>query len=57
MYNKYQAEQVLLSNDQRKTKEDEIMVKKKEVMEMQKTKFGLKVPYYEKTGARATNSG
>ncbi|MEP7322072.1 MAG: OmpH family outer membrane protein [Saprospiraceae bacterium] len=40
MYNKYQAEQVLLSNDQRKTKEDEIMVKEKEVMEMQKSKFG-----------------
>ncbi|MEP7268878.1 MAG: OmpH family outer membrane protein [Saprospiraceae bacterium] len=40
MYNKYQAEQVLLSNDQRKTKEDDIMAKEKEVMEMQKSKFG-----------------
>lgn len=40
MYNKYQAEQVLLSNDQRKTKEDEIMAKEKEAMEMQKAKFG-----------------
>ena len=40
MYNKYQAEQVLLSNDQRKAKEDEIMAKEKEAMEMQKSKFG-----------------
>ena len=40
MYNKYQAEQVLLSNDQRKAKEDEIMAKEKEAMEMQKAKFG-----------------
>jgi outer membrane protein len=40
MYNKYQAEQVLLSDDQRRAKEDDIMVKEKEVMEMQKSKFG-----------------
>ncbi len=40
MYNKYQAEQVLLNDDQRKTKEEEIMTKEKEVMEMQKSKFG-----------------
>ncbi|MBK6391375.1 MAG: OmpH family outer membrane protein [Saprospiraceae bacterium] len=40
MYNKYQAEQVLLSDDQRKNKEEEIMAKEKEAMEMQKAKFG-----------------
>lgn len=40
MYNKYQAEQVLLTDEQRRTKEDEIMAKEKEVMEMQKSKFG-----------------
>ncbi len=40
MYNKYQAEQVLLNDDQRKSKEDDIMTKEKEVMEMQKSKFG-----------------
>lgn len=40
MYNKYQAEQVLLSEDQRKSKEEEIMNKEKEAMENQKAKFG-----------------
>jgi outer membrane protein len=40
MYNKYQAEQVLLSDDARKQKEDDIVVKEKEVREMQKAKFG-----------------
>jgi len=40
MYNKYQAEQVLLSDDQRRTKEEDIMTKEKEVMELQKSKFG-----------------
>ena len=40
MYNRYQAEQVLLSDEIRKQKEDEIMNKEKEVREMQKQKFG-----------------
>jgi len=40
MYNKYQAEQVLLSEDARKQKEDEIMNKEKQVREMQREKFG-----------------
>jgi len=40
MYNKYQAEQVLLSDEVRKEREDEIMEKEKEVREMQKRKFG-----------------
>lgn len=40
LYNKYQAEQVLMSDDMRKEKEDEIMLKEKEVRELQKSKFG-----------------
>lgn len=40
MYNKYQAEQVLLSDDARQQKEDEIMAAEQRVREMQKEKFG-----------------
>jgi outer membrane protein len=40
MYNKYQAEQVLLSEDARKAKEDEIMEREKLVRELQRDKFG-----------------
>lgn len=40
MYNKYQAEQVLLSEDARKKKEDEIMEREKVVRELQREKFG-----------------
>lgn len=40
MYNKYQAEQVLLSEDARKKKEDEIMEREKQVRDLQKEKFG-----------------
>lgn len=40
MYNKYQAEQVLLSDDAKIEKENEIMEAEKRVREMQKTKFG-----------------
>ena len=40
MYNKYQSEQVLLSEDARRVREDEIMNKEKEVRELQKQKFG-----------------
>lgn len=40
MYNRYQAEQVLLSDEARRQKEDEIMAKEKEVRDMQKEKFG-----------------
>lgn len=40
MYNRYQAEQVLMSDEARRQKEDEIMNKEKEVREMQKSKFG-----------------
>lgn len=40
MYNRYQAEQVLLSDDSRKQREEEIMNKEKEVRDMQRLRFG-----------------
>jgi outer membrane protein len=40
MYSRYQAEQVLMSEEVRTQKEEEIMNKEKEVREMQKSKFG-----------------
>jgi len=40
MYNKYQAEQVLLNEEQKKEREDEIMEAEKAVREMQKNRFG-----------------
>lgn len=40
MYNRYQAEQVLLSEDERTRREEEIMQKEQEVRELQKSRFG-----------------
>jgi outer membrane protein len=40
MYNRYQAEQVLLNDDTRRQREDEITAKEKEVREAQRAKFG-----------------
>jgi len=40
LYNKYQAEQVLMSDEMRKQKEEEIMQKEKEVRDLQKARFG-----------------
>lgn len=40
LYNKYQAEQVLLNEDQKKEREDEIMEAEKMVRQMQKNRFG-----------------
>ncbi len=40
LYNKYQAEQVLLSDDVRASREEEIVNKEKEVRELQKRRFG-----------------
>lgn len=40
LYSKYQAEQVLLNESQRKQREDDIMNKEKEVREAQRVKFG-----------------
>ena len=40
MYNRYQTEQVLLSDSERKDREDQIMESEKRVRQMQKSKFG-----------------
>lgn len=48
MYNRYQAEQVLLSDEVRRQKEEEIMVKEKEVRELQKQKFGPEGALFKK---------
>ena len=40
MYSRYQAEQVILSDEARKQQEEAIMNKEKEVRDMQKDKFG-----------------
>jgi len=40
MYNKYQAEQVLLNEDQKTQREDEIMAAETAVRELQKRRFG-----------------
>ena len=48
LYNKYQAEQVLLSDDARKQREEEIMNREKEVREAQRVKFGPEGELFKK---------
>ena len=48
MYNKYQAELVLLSEDMKKQKEEEIMSKEREVRELQRAKFGPEGELFQK---------
>ena len=48
LYNKYQAEQVLLSDEMRKQREDEIVNREKEVMSLQKRKFGPEGELFKK---------
>jgi outer membrane protein len=48
MYNRYQAEQVLLSDEARKQREEEIMNKEQAVREMQKEKFGPEGELFKK---------
>ena len=48
MYNEYQAEQVLMSNEMKTQKEEEIMNKEKEVRELQKRKFGPEGELFQK---------
>lgn len=48
MYNKYQAESVMMTDEMRKQKEDEIMAQEKQVREMQKAKFGPEGALFEK---------
>jgi outer membrane protein len=48
MYNEYQAEKVLLTDEMRKKREDQIMNKEKEVKDLQKNYFGQDGALYKK---------
>ncbi|MEY4108120.1 MAG: hypothetical protein RL181_2462 [Bacteroidota bacterium] len=48
MYNRYQAEQVLLSDEARRKREEEIMAMEKEVRDMQRIKFGPEGTLFER---------
>lgn len=48
MYNKYQAEQVLLSDTDKKKREDEIMEAEQGVRQMQKDRFGPEGQLFQK---------
>ena len=48
MYNDYQGEKVLLTDEMRKMREDQIMNKEKEVKELQKNYFGQDGALYKK---------
>ena len=48
LYNRYQAEQVLLSDEVSRQKEEEIIAKEKQVREMQKEKFGPEGALFQK---------
>jgi len=48
MYNKYQAEQVLLSEDQRAQREEEIIAKEKSVRDLQRNRFGAEGALFER---------
>lgn len=48
MYNKFQAEQVLLSAEAKKAKEDEIMNAEQQVRQMQKDRFGPEGSLFQK---------
>ena len=48
MYKNYQAEQILLTEDMKTKREDEIIKKEKEAKEYQKTKFGVDGELFQK---------
>ncbi len=48
LYSKYQTEQVLMSEDVRRQKEEEIATKEKDVREMQRVKFGPEGELFKK---------
>ena len=48
MYNEYEAESVLMTEEMKKNKEDDIMKKEKEVREMQRGFFGAKGELFQK---------
>ena len=51
MYNKYQAELVLLSDEMKQQKETEILAKEKEIRDLQKAKFGPEGELFQKRQA------
>ncbi len=48
LYSKYQAEQVMLSEEMKKQREDDILNKEKEVRELQRRKFGPEGDLFKK---------
>jgi outer membrane protein len=48
LYKSFQAEQVLLSEDMKRRREDEIIQKEKEAKELQKSKFGVDGELFKK---------
>ena len=48
MYKTYDAEQVMLSDELKKKREDELFNKEKEVRDMQKKRFGFEGDLYKK---------
>lgn len=48
LYNKYQAEQVLMSEEMRRQTEEDIITKEKDIRELQKTKFGPEGELFKK---------
>ncbi|MCS7037518.1 MAG: OmpH family outer membrane protein [Saprospiraceae bacterium] len=48
MYSKYQAEQVLLSDEQKRRREEEIVNKEKDVRELQRRRFGPEGELFKK---------
>lgn len=48
MYKSYQAEQVMLSDEMKKKREDEIVKKEKEAKELQKKRFGFEGDLFKK---------
>lgn len=48
MYKSYQSEQVMLSDDMKKKREDEIIKKEKEAKDIQKKKFGFEGELFKK---------
>ncbi|MFN0016329.1 MAG: OmpH family outer membrane protein [Saprospiraceae bacterium] len=48
LYSKFQAEQVMLSEDMKKQREDEILNKEKDVREIQRRKFGPEGELFKK---------
>lgn len=48
LYKAFQAEEILLTQDMRKKREDEIIAKEKEVKELQKQRFGVEGDLFKK---------